>query len=64
MNRSTQAAMAIKTIVVLLVGLALASSVHLADAQQPVKMPRIGYLAPGGSLPRACPARCIPPGSA
>jgi hypothetical protein len=38
--------MAIKT-VVLLVGLALAS-VHLAEAQQPKKVPRIGYLSFGG----------------
>jgi len=47
MNRSTQAAMAIKPIVVLLIGLALAFSVHLAHAQQPGKLPRIGYLVPG-----------------
>ena len=43
MNRSKQAGMAIKTIVVLLVGLTLAS-VRLAEAQQPTKVPRIGYL--------------------
>jgi putative tryptophan/tyrosine transport system substrate-binding protein len=49
MNRSTQAAMAIKPIVVLLVGLALAFSVHLAHAQQPGKLPRIGYLVPGSA---------------
>jgi putative tryptophan/tyrosine transport system substrate-binding protein len=36
--------MAIKTVVVLLVGLAL-TSVHLAEAQQPTKIPRIGFLA-------------------
>jgi putative tryptophan/tyrosine transport system substrate-binding protein len=36
--------MTVKTIVVLLVGLALAS-VHLAEAQQPKKVPRIGYLS-------------------
>ena len=42
MNRSKQAGMAIKTIVVLLVGLALAS-VRFAEAQQPAKVPRIGY---------------------
>jgi hypothetical protein len=42
MNRSKQAGMSIKAaIVVLLVGLALAS-VHLAEAQQPKKIPRIG----------------------
>jgi putative ABC transport system substrate-binding protein len=35
--------MAKKSIVVLLVGLALVS-VHLAEAQQPKKVPRIGYL--------------------
>jgi putative ABC transport system substrate-binding protein len=41
--------MTAKTIVVLLVGLALAS-VHLAEAQQPKKTPRIGFLlAPSGS---------------
>jgi putative ABC transport system substrate-binding protein len=38
--------MARKTIIVLLVGLALAS-VHLADAQQPKKIPRIGYVSGG-----------------
>ena len=43
MNRSKQAGMAIKTIVVLLVGLTLAS-VRLAEAQQPKKVPRIGFL--------------------
>ena len=40
--------MATKTIIVLLVGLAFAS-VHLAEAQQPKKIPRIGYLS-GTSL--------------
>jgi putative ABC transport system substrate-binding protein len=35
--------MAIKTIIVLLVGLAL-GSVRLAEAQQPKKVPRIGFL--------------------
>jgi putative tryptophan/tyrosine transport system substrate-binding protein len=44
--------MAIKAIIVLLVGLALAS-VDLAEAQQPKKIPRIGYIAtrsaPGAS---------------
>jgi putative tryptophan/tyrosine transport system substrate-binding protein len=44
MNRSKQAGMAIKTLIVLLVGLALAS-VHLAVAQQPKKVARIGYLS-------------------
>jgi hypothetical protein len=44
MNRSKQAGMAIKAVIVLLVGLALAS-VHLAEAQQPKKVPRIGYLS-------------------
>jgi len=46
--------MATKTIVVLLVSLALAS-VHLAGAQQPKKVPRIGYLTgatPDGQLDR------------
>ena len=44
MNRSKQAGMANKTIIGLLVGLALAS-VHLAEAQQAKKVPRIGYLS-------------------
>jgi len=38
--------MAIKTTIVLLVGLTLAS-VHLAEAQQAKKLPRIGILSPG-----------------
>jgi putative ABC transport system substrate-binding protein len=46
MNRSKQAGMSIKTIIVLLVGLALAS-VRLAEAQEPKKVPRIGVLAQG-----------------
>ena len=46
MNRSKQAVMAIKTMIALLVGVALAF-VHLADAQQAGK--RIGYL--GGNYP-------------
>jgi|RhiMetdeSRZDD1v2_1073273.scaffolds.fasta_scaffold351841_3 putative ABC transport system substrate-binding protein len=44
MNRSKQAVMAIKAIVVLLVGLALAP-VRVADAQQSKKVSRIGLLA-------------------
>jgi putative ABC transport system substrate-binding protein len=48
MNSSKQAGMAKKTIIVLLIGLALAS-VHLAEAQQTTKVPRIGYL--GGPPP-------------
>jgi putative tryptophan/tyrosine transport system substrate-binding protein len=44
MNRSKQAGMARKTLLVLLVGLALAS-VRLAEAQQPKKIPRIGFLS-------------------
>ncbi len=48
MNGSKQAGMAIKTIVILLVSLALAS-VHLADAQQAKKVPLIGFLF-GSSL--------------
>ena len=44
MKRSKQAGMSKKAIVVLLVGLALAS-VHLAHAQEPAKISRIGYLA-------------------
>ena len=43
MNRSKQASMGKKTIIVFLVGLLLAS-VHLADAQQPKKIARIGLL--------------------
>ena len=49
MNRSKQAGMGKKTIVVLLVGLALAS-VHLADAQQPAKVPKIGWLEARSAL--------------
>ena len=37
-----------KTIVLLLVGLALAS-VRVGEAQQPPKVPRIGYLHPGSA---------------
>jgi putative tryptophan/tyrosine transport system substrate-binding protein len=48
MNRSKQAGMGIKTVVVLLVSLALAS-VDPAEAQQLSKIARIGYLA------AACP---------
>jgi putative tryptophan/tyrosine transport system substrate-binding protein len=48
MNRSKQAGMSKRTIVALLVGFTLAS-VHLAEAQQPKKVPKIGYLA-GASL--------------
>jgi putative tryptophan/tyrosine transport system substrate-binding protein len=44
MNRSKQAGMAKKAIGALLVGLALAL-VHLVEAQQPAKVPRIGYVA-------------------
>jgi putative tryptophan/tyrosine transport system substrate-binding protein len=43
MNRSKQAGMGKKPIVVLLIGLALAS-VRVAEAQQPKKIPRIGFL--------------------
>jgi putative tryptophan/tyrosine transport system substrate-binding protein len=46
--------MSTRTIVVLLVGLALAS-VHLAYAQEPAKISRIGYLAgtsAAGDVPR------------
>jgi putative tryptophan/tyrosine transport system substrate-binding protein len=46
MNGSKQASMGIRTIVVLLIGLALAS-VRLADAQQTNKVPRIGFLGAG-----------------
>jgi putative tryptophan/tyrosine transport system substrate-binding protein len=44
MNRSKQGDMGIKTTVVLLVGLALAS-VHIAEAQQPPKVAKIGWLS-------------------
>ena len=43
MNRSKQAGMAKKTIVVLLVGLASRFS-PFVDAQQPTKIPKIGWL--------------------
>jgi putative ABC transport system substrate-binding protein len=43
-NRSKQTGMAIRTIVVLLVGLGFAS-VHLAEGQQPPTVPRIGYVS-------------------
>src|SRR5262245_63824469 len=43
MNRSKQASMSIKTILILLVGLAL-ESVHVAEGQQAGKIFRIGYL--------------------
>jgi putative ABC transport system substrate-binding protein len=46
MNRSKQAGMAIKTMVVFLVGLAF-GLVHLSEAQQPTKVPRIGYVSSG-----------------
>jgi putative tryptophan/tyrosine transport system substrate-binding protein len=53
MNRSKQAVMATKTVVVLLVGLVLAS-VHLAEAQQQVKVLKIGEVIfgtrPGGGM--------------
>ena len=42
MNRSKEGGMGIKTSVVLLVGLTFAS---VAEAQQPKKVPRIGYLS-------------------
>jgi putative ABC transport system substrate-binding protein len=44
MNRSKQAAMGKKTISVLLVSLAF-WSIPYVEAQQPKKVPRIGYLA-------------------
>ena len=56
MNRSKQAGMGKKAIVVLLVGLTLAS-VRISEAQQPAKLPKIGWLearsaaqAPGRNL--------------
>ena len=51
MNRSKQAGMGMKAIVVLLVGFALAS-VHLAEAQQQAKLAKIGWL---DSVPHLIP---------
>jgi putative tryptophan/tyrosine transport system substrate-binding protein len=48
MNRSKQAGMSKKTIVILLAGFALAS-VRYAEAQQPPTVPRIGYVSGTGS---------------
>jgi putative tryptophan/tyrosine transport system substrate-binding protein len=47
MNRSKQAGMDIKTIIVLLVSLVLAS-VPLVGAQQPKKIPRVGFVSGSG----------------
>jgi putative tryptophan/tyrosine transport system substrate-binding protein len=44
--------MAIKTVIVLLVGLTLAS-VRLVEAQQPTKIPRIAYLSAGSASSQA-----------
>jgi putative ABC transport system substrate-binding protein len=52
MNRNKQAGMAIKTVVALLVGLTL-TSVHLVEAQQAPKVPRVGYLTPSISANRS-----------
>jgi len=46
MSRSKQAGMAIKTIVVCLVGLAF-GLLHVSEAQQQKKVPRIGYVSSG-----------------
>jgi putative ABC transport system substrate-binding protein len=46
MNRSKQGGMANKTIVVLIIGLAFVP-VPFAEAQQPKKVPRIGYVSSG-----------------
>jgi len=46
MSRSKQAGMTIKTIVVFLVGLAF-GLVQVSEAQQPKKVPRIGYVSSG-----------------
>ena len=48
MNRSKQAGMATKTVVALLVGLTFAS-VHFVEAQQPKRVPKIGYLSTGSA---------------
>jgi putative ABC transport system substrate-binding protein len=53
-NRSKQAGMVTKTMIVLFITLGLAS-VHLAEAQQPKKVFRIGFL--GASSPSTIPAR-------
>ena len=45
-NRSKQAAMAIKTAVVFLIGLAF-GFLYISEAQQPKKVPRIGYVSSG-----------------
>jgi putative tryptophan/tyrosine transport system substrate-binding protein len=47
MNRSKQGRLATKTMIALLVGLTL-PSVHLAEAQQTKKVPRIGYVGGAG----------------
>src|SRR5215470_5670411 len=54
MNRSKQAGMSKKAIIVLLISLALAS-VHLAAAaaQQPKKVPRIGFLTASSASSQA-----------
>jgi putative ABC transport system substrate-binding protein len=49
-DRSKHADMGIKTIIILLVGLTL-SPASFAEAQQPKKIPWIGYLATAGSSP-------------
>ena len=46
MNRSKQAGMAIKTAVVFLVGLTF-GLLHVSEAQQPKRVPRIGYVSSG-----------------
>ena len=51
MNRSKQAGMGTRAFVALLVGLILAS-VHLVEAQQPTRIPRIGYLSGTPTNPR------------
>ena len=46
MSRSKQAGMTIKTFVLFLIGLAL-GLVDVAEAQQPKRVPRIGYVSSG-----------------
>src|SRR5215475_13056988 len=48
MNRSKQASINIKTIIILLVGLAL-EPVHVAEGQQQTKVAKIGGLSPGSA---------------
>jgi putative tryptophan/tyrosine transport system substrate-binding protein len=59
MNRSKQTGMATKTIIVLLVTFLALSSVHLADAQQPKKVPRIAYVSAGDAASNSARTEAI-----